>query len=165
MERWSLIPNQMNYAVSTHGRCMNVRNQLILKQYINANGYYQITLSKGITWRIHRLVALLFVPNVNEYPYVNHKDGVKLNNHVDNLEWCTAKQNDHHARKIGLKGCGGFPNDNRPVVATHIESGERFVFVSTGECSRFLNTNNGSLTRILKGVRNMHKGFKIEYLG
>ena len=163
MERWSLIPNHINYAVSTYGRLMNVRNQFILKPFITQNGYCRIALSFG-TFSVHRLVALVHIPNPNNYPYVNHKDGDKLNNKFDNLEWCTAKQNDFHARNLKLKGYSGFPNDNRPVIATHIESGERFTFVSTGECSRFLDTNNGSLTRVLKGERKMHKGFYIEYL-
>lgn len=51
---------------------------------------------------IHRLIALHFIPNPNNYPMINHKDGNTLNNSIDNLEWCTASQNTRHAFDTGL---------------------------------------------------------------
>lgn len=54
------------------------------------------------TVRVHRLVAMAFIPNPNNYPEVNHIDGNKLNNKVSNLEWCTKQQNLAHARRTGL---------------------------------------------------------------
>lgn len=163
MERWMLVPNKNDYAVSDYGRIMNVRSQRVLVQTLTHNGYCSVTLGYNNTFRVHRLVALVFVENPNTYPYVNHLDGCKTNNVATNLEWCTAYQNDLHARLTGLKGSSGTPNDNRPVVITHVETGKQFVFVSTAECSRFLDTNNGSVHRVLKGIRTMHKGFYIQY--
>lgn len=66
----------------------------------NRYGYYQVTLSKEAksrTFRVHRLVALAFIPNPDNKPYINHIDGNKKNNRIENLEWCTASENNWHA--------------------------------------------------------------------
>jgi hypothetical protein len=51
---------------------------------------------------IHRIVAIAFVPKVEGKPHVNHRDGVKANNHYTNLEWCTPQENNEHGVKMGL---------------------------------------------------------------
>ena len=70
----------------------------------NFKGYLQVGLSnKGDkTFRVHRLVALTFIPNPYNLPQVNHKDGNKKNNCVDNLEWISNYDNMQHAVKLGL---------------------------------------------------------------
>lgn len=74
---------------------------------LNIRGYYSVTIMKR-THMIHRLVAKAFIPNPENKPQVNHKDGNKLNNHYSNLEWCTAQENIQHAVRTGLnKGCLG----------------------------------------------------------
>jgi hypothetical protein len=113
---------------------------------------------KKLNFRVHRLVALMFIPNNSNKPYVNHLDGNKSNNIVENLEWCTAQENNIHARKTGLI------NQNKPVIITNINTNETITFESTNECARFLNSNNGSVNRVLKGMRNKHKNFFIRYL-
>lgn len=78
----------------------------ILKPTTTRNGYKMIVLSKDGKFKyqtIHRLVATAFIPNPENKPTVNHKDGDKSNNHVDNLEWCTSSENNSHAYRIGLK--------------------------------------------------------------
>ena len=78
----------------------------------NSKGYMVINLTsdnKNIKKKnvlIHRLVAEAFIPNPNNYPYVNHKDGNKANNCVDNLEWCNNSMNQLHAFSKGLQKCG-----------------------------------------------------------
>lgn len=72
----------------------------------NSRGYSIVILTKGKkrkTIGTHRLVAQTFIPNPNNYPQVNHKDGNKQNNNVTNLEWCTASYNIKHAFDNGLK--------------------------------------------------------------
>ena len=68
----------------------------ILKPTVGNHGYYNVSLCKDKKWKhhlVHRLVAEAFLPNPNGYKQVNHKDENKLNNHVDNLEWCTQQYN------------------------------------------------------------------------
>jgi hypothetical protein len=77
-----------------------------MKQTTTNRGYKRITLSidgKEERWSVHRLVALLFVPNPEQKPQVNHIDGNKENNDASNLEWCTASENNKHAFRTGLK--------------------------------------------------------------
>ena len=76
----------------------------ILKPIIS-NNYYRITLSKnGITkmYTLHRIIAITFIPNPEHKTQINHKDGNKLNNNVNNLEWCTISENMIHAYKHNL---------------------------------------------------------------
>lgn len=71
----------------------------ILKPHSNGRGYLFVRLwkdKKGKAFLIHRLVALAFIPNPNNYPHVNHKSEVKTDNNVENLEWCTAKYNSNY---------------------------------------------------------------------
>lgn len=78
----------------------------IKKPSIDKDGYKQVNLSKNgkcTTYKVHRLVALTFIPNPNNYPVINHIDGNKQNNKVDNLEWCTRSENDLHAFRLGLR--------------------------------------------------------------
>lgn len=68
----------------------------VVKQYVDKNGYCKVILSKNNKQKnhlVHRLVAQAFIPNINNLPQVNHKDENKLNNCIDNLEWCSRSYN------------------------------------------------------------------------
>lgn len=85
------------------------RGSIMTPNKIGSN-YLRVELSKDSKrkkYYIHRLVAQAFIPNPNNLPCVNHKDGNKLNNNVDNLEWCTYKDNNVHAKDTGLNKVQG----------------------------------------------------------
>ncbi len=117
-EIWENILNYEGfYQISNLGnvrsldRFITINNKLSFKKgkimVVSENNkeYKQISLSKNNklkTFKIHRLIALAFIPNPNNYPYVNHIDGNKKNNNIINLEWCTAQMNIKHAYDMGL---------------------------------------------------------------
>jgi hypothetical protein len=98
------IPNFASHLISNCGQVIGTRgNQL--KTFLNEGGYECIKITscnRGYHFTLHRLVAKAFIPNPNNLPEVNHKDGNKENNHYSNLEWCTSKENKKHAKDSGL---------------------------------------------------------------
>lgn len=99
------------YEVSDTGQVKGTKGPR--KPVKTARGYVQVDLCKHGTCRkffIHRLVATHFIPNPNQCPQVNHKDGNKTNNFVSNLEWCTAAQNAIHAVRLLERHGENMPN-------------------------------------------------------
>ena len=95
-----------NYMISNDGQIYSKISNKILSPFINKDGYLLIHLhhnTKSVNKSVHRLVAIAFIPNPENKPQVNHKDGNKLNNKVENLEWCTNSENMQHAYITGLK--------------------------------------------------------------
>jgi predicted transcriptional regulator len=93
------------YSVTRSGRVFSHKNNKLLKNCIS-KGYNTVTLYKrgvGKNYRVCRLVAKAFIPNPKKLKQVNHKNGIKSDDDVTNLEWCTASKNMKHAYQTGLK--------------------------------------------------------------
>lgn len=104
-----------------HRNIMMYISRRVCRQHPNKKGYptvYIYKSSKKYTFRTHRLVAICFIPNPNNLPQINHKDGNKLNNHVSNLEWCTNLENMRHSHYVlGRKKLRGDRNKMaRPLI-------------------------------------------------
>ena len=135
MEQWRDIDGfEGMYQVSDRGRVRSVERTVkmnrggveydmhhkgrVLHTAVTKDGYVTVHLtkcSKPYSFRVHRLVALAYIPNPDDMPEVNHKDGVKTNNTPSNLEWCTKSHNIRHAFKHGLIDKGNM-TCNRKMV-------------------------------------------------
>lgn len=102
-EVWKKNPTYENYDVSNFGEIRNSKTGRLRKTSISCKGYEMVILFKNGKRKncsVHRLVAETFIPNPNNLPEVNHKDEIKTNNFVDNLEWCTRIYNENYGTGI-----------------------------------------------------------------
>ena len=90
-----------DYEITREGQVINKTNGHVLTPQPNGKGYLRVKIDGKLQF-VHRLVAQKYIPNPNNYEQVNHKDGNKLNNNVDNLEWTSNQMNRDHAVKTGL---------------------------------------------------------------
>lgn len=103
MIEWREIKGFENYLVSNIGEVKNRKTNLVLRQYANPKGYLQVWLRNGLIRKklfAHRIVAIAFIDNPENKQQINHKDGNKKNNTVDNLEWVTGKENILHKYRV-----------------------------------------------------------------
>lgn len=113
-EVWGSLPELKGlFEVSNLGNVRTVKSKQLRKAQLQKLGYRRISLrvdSELLGYQLHRLVALVHIPNPNDYREINHIDGDKENNNVDNLEWCTRSQNMSHAFRTGLVSNRGILN-------------------------------------------------------
>lgn len=110
-EQWKPVPNYEDYHVSSFGRIKSFKrnSEKILRPFLGHGGYLMIDLFKGGNVKkflVSRLVAELFVPNLNNLPQVDHRYGIKFDNSAENLRWVTGAENQRFAVELGLKKSG-----------------------------------------------------------
>jgi len=131
-EKWISVEGYNHYEVSDTGR---IRKISYLRTWVSPNvGYYQLQLfetdgcgkkrtgsgDKGKVKKVflHRLIAQAFIPNPHNLPCVNHINGIKTDNRIENLEWCTYSENMSHAYKLGLRKPAGGRKSPQPNLST-----------------------------------------------
>lgn len=142
------------YMVSNFGRVVSFQgcNPRIMKLGMTRKGYQHVGLQKDgqhKTCVIHRLVAKAFIPNPYNLPQVNHKDEVKTNNSVDNLEWCTAKYNNNYGTYIERQR--NFSPRNTPVLMFDLNGNFEKEFISSREAAREMKTNHALICHCCDG--------------
>lgn len=168
-EIWKDIPEFVGlYQISNYGRVKSlprsvkngqgmrpIKERIKAMHYSKKPGYWIVGLSHEINadkrekqlW-IHRLVAVAFIPNPENKPYVNHKDGDKLNAFVFNLEWTTPTENAKHAYRIGLKTgywTGKIIHTSKPVIA--IQDTSIIEFPSMVHCGKYFGYCGNAVQR------------------
>ena len=146
----------------------------ILKNILNNKGYFTLSLVKDFRKthkQVPRLVAQAFIPNPDNLPQVNHKDGNKTNNKVDNLEWCTPTHNIKEAWRLGLckptTPMKGLKNELCPNSIKINQYDLNGNFIKEWSCSyeavRELGLHSNHIIDCCKHKRNKCGGFKWEY--
>lgn len=152
MEIWKTIKDFPNYEISN---CGNVRNRITgkrLKKQIKEKGYLGVILHKDkkkYNLRVHRIVAMEFVENHKNKPYVNHINGDKKDNNSCNLEWVTPSENNIHAVKNNLMT---FETLYVPIILVDILTLEKKEFKSISECEKIIGSTGLSFTTSKKQV-------------
>lgn len=132
-----------------------------LHEFVDNVGYYQTVFRLGGKRkyvRIHRVVAETLIPNPNGFNQVNHKNGNKLDNRPENLEWCNNSYNTKHGYDNNLYHS---PRRSHQVLAIDKNTNIRMTFKSVRECGEILGLNRKTITSILKGLK--HNNFHYEF--
>lgn len=159
---WRDVPGyEGSYQVSNLGEARSMRTNppRLLKPWRHPAGYVCVTLhhaAKKKKQLVHRLVAKAFLPNPEDKPQVNHKNGDKVDNNVNNLEWCDNRENAHHsAYTLGNESTIA----KRPVVCLDT----RQTFPSVAEAARAVGGCNQNIVKCCQGKRRKHKGLRWAY--
>lgn len=152
MKEWRkiIIDNKETYySVSNDGEVRNDSTKTLLKGSVSKNGYRMVHLRQHMNkiCSVHRLVMKAFQPcELMDELQINHKDGDKLNNNIDNLEWCTALENIRHSYETGLQKYKMLPCHVYDLDGNYITS-----YANALEAAKDIPVNQSSINQCLKG--------------
>ena len=153
-EQWKEWPRDPRIKVSNKGNVVSYRRGVGYPLNVSHNnGGYQVVNASRPPQYVHRLVAETWIPNPNHCRDVNHINGDKNDNRVENLEWVTHSQNIRHAFRTGL-------NKNTTPIRI-VETGE--TFESQHECARRIGGSQAHISDCLAGRQSTHRGYHFEY--
>ena len=179
---FKFIENYPNYVISKKGDVVALsyigavgqkRKTKVLKQITNADGYKVVTLLNNEgkkAFRVHRLVAQAFIPNPENKETVNHIDGEKTNNNVENLEWSTRGEQMIHAYSTGLKKYNNITATSsnikkcKPVKVYVKETKEIIYFLSARDCSRHFGFSDRWCDKMINQMNGDTKKYLFEYV-
>ena len=156
-----------NYRIERDGKIYSLRKNRYLKPKENWDGYLRIQIwdkGKCSFVAIHRLVAQEYIPNPENKPFVNHINGNKQDNRVENLEWCTQKENIQHAFRTGLSHKQEY--NTSPLckeILVYFPDDTQAIFPSTMEIERRLNITHSIVSRHAKNGKD-YKGIYFRYV-
>lgn len=162
MKTQLIINGEINpyYYITSDGEVYNSEGHKMTK-FMTHDGYNRVKLSKGCKrgmYRVCRLVAMTFLDNPNNYPMVNHKNEIRDDDRVENLEWCNNSLNQlqRFKTKVGTK-C-------RPVKMIDLETGEVIKeFISAIYAEKETGIARQNIYHVCRGHRNTAGGYKWEY--
>lgn len=165
MEIWKTMKEHNNYEISNYGKVRNKKTGRIRKTTINNKGYEQIIVyinKKPKTYYIHRLVASNFIENPNNYKEVNHLDENKLNNNVNNLEWCNGEYNLHYGTRVNRILKAKEPTFKQ-IIQKDLQGNVIRVWKSIREIQEKTNYNKQSIHYCCSGRYKTSNGFIWKY--
>lgn len=165
-EIWKDIEGYENmYQISNLGNIISFKrkNPKLLSKTINLDGYYVVNLTKdGKTkiFTIHRLVAKAFLINKENFPVVNHKDENKLNNKVDNLEWCTYEYNHNYGGRNIRTGISQRNKKGSKIILQYdLEMNFIKEWPSLGEIQRTFGFTTSNISKCCRGKSKLAYGY------
>ena len=156
-ELWKEWPRDPRIKVSNKGNVVSCKRGAgcPLKVSRSNSGYQTVSVGHASSQFVHRLVAETWLDNPNHYEQVNHINGDKDDNRVENLEWVTPSQNMRHAFRTGLNKAEGIP-------IRIVETDE--VFESISECARQIGCTKQNIWDCLAKKRSTRRGYHFEYV-